>query len=64
MSTLILALGLVCILEGLVLVLAPSRLEDILRLLEEFPVEKRRLLGWLAVTSGAILLWLAAMLGA
>ena len=59
MSTIILALGLVCILEGLVLALAPSRVDEILEMLRQMPVETRRLVGFLAITSGAILLWLA-----
>ena len=59
MATLLLALGLVFVLEGLVLALAPSRLDEILRVLAEMPVGTRRLVGLLAVTSGGILLWLA-----
>ncbi len=64
MSTIVLALGLVFVLEGLVLALAPSRLDEILRLLAEMPTETRRLLGLLAITSGALLLWLANWLSA
>ena len=59
MATLILALGLVFLLEGLVLALAPSRIDEILRMLAEMPVETRRLIGLLAMTSGGILLWIA-----
>ena len=62
MATLLLGLGLVFVLEGLVLALAPSRIDDILRMLAEMPVETRRLIGLLAITSGGILLWLAAWL--
>ncbi|MFD0979036.1 DUF2065 family protein [Tropicimonas aquimaris] len=57
---LILAFGLVLVLEGLVLALAPSRMEEVLRMLVEMPVETRRLIGLLAMTLGGILLWLAA----
>ena len=57
-------LGLVFVLEGLVLALAPSRIDEILRLLAQMPVETRRMLGLLAITSGGILLWLANWLGA
>lgn len=64
MATLILALGLVFVLEGLVLALAPSRIDDILRMLAEMPVETRRLVGLLAITSGGILLWIAGWLSA
>ncbi|WP_068117554.1 DUF2065 family protein [Tropicimonas marinistellae] len=63
MATLFLALGLVLVLEGLVLALAPSRIDDILRMLAEMPVETRRLVGLLAITTGGILLWIAGWLG-
>ncbi|MCF8512141.1 MAG: DUF2065 domain-containing protein [Rhodobacteraceae bacterium] len=52
MSTLLLGLGLVFVIEGLVLALAPSRLDDILRLLAALPVDQRRLLGLLGVAVG------------
>ena len=52
MSTLLLGLGLVFVIEGLVLALAPSRLDDILRLLAALPVDQRRLLGLLGVAAG------------
>ena len=61
MSVLLLALGLVLILEGLALALAPDRLQDILRLLAEMPAETRRLLGLLAITGGGILVTLGSM---
>ena len=64
MSLILLALGLVFLLEGLVLALAPSRLEELLATLAEMPVETRRLIGLLAMTGGGILLWLADWLGA
>ena len=59
MATLLLGIGLVFVLEGLVLALAPSRVDEILEMLRQMPVETRRLVGFLAITSGAILLWLA-----
>ncbi len=59
MTTFLLALGLVFLLEGLVLALAPSRLEEALRLLASLPPETIRLLGMLAMTAGALLVWLA-----
>ena len=59
METVFLAVGLVLLVEGLVLALAPSRVEDIIRMLMQMPVETRRLLGLLAMTLGGILLWLS-----
>ena len=63
MTTFLLALGLVFILEGLVLALAPSRLEEALRLLSTLPPETVRLIGLLAMTGGAAFVWLASWLG-
>ena len=63
MTTFLLALGLVFILEGLVLALAPSRLEEVLRLLATLPPETVRLVGLLAMTGGGIFIWLAGWLG-
>ncbi|AVO36956.1 DUF2065 domain-containing protein [Pukyongiella litopenaei] len=64
MTNVLLALGLVLIVEGLAWVLAPSLVERMLELLRELPVEARRQLGALALVSGLILLWLAHWLGA
>lgn len=59
--TLILALGLVLIVEGLVFALAPSRIEDLLRQLAALPVETRRLIGLVALALGAVLVTLAQL---
>ncbi len=56
---LLFGLGLVAIVEGLVLALAPSRLREVLELIEQLSVENRRLIGLLAVTAGVTLVWLA-----
>jgi uncharacterized protein len=58
-SDLLLGLGLVAIVEGLVLALAPTRLRDVLRLIEAIPPEQLRTIGLLAVTLGVGLVWLA-----
>lgn len=62
MQVVLLALGLVAILEGLALALAPDRLEDILRTIANMSPETRRLIGLLAITAGGILMTLGAML--
>lgn len=62
-QTLVLALGLVLIFEGLVFVLAPRRLDEVLRMLAEMPVEARRMIGLVAVVIGAILITVAAIIG-
>jgi uncharacterized protein YjeT (DUF2065 family) len=54
----------VLVIEGLVFALAPSRLEDLLRLLASIPVETRRLIGFAAIALGAVLVSWALSAGA
>ncbi|MDG3040673.1 DUF2065 domain-containing protein [Roseicyclus marinus] len=61
---LVLGLGMVLVIEGLVFALAPSRLEDLLKLMNQIPVETRRLIGLAAVTLGAVLVSWAISAGA
>ncbi|MEZ5746578.1 MAG: DUF2065 family protein [Paracoccaceae bacterium] len=58
LSMLLLAIGLVLSLEGLVLALAPSRIDKLLDLLREMPVETRRNLGLGGLSLGLALVWL------
>ena len=64
MSTLLLAIGLVMIIEGLAYALAPSLIERMLEALRALPEIAVRQLGALIVVSGLILLWFAAQMGA
>lgn len=57
MSHLILALGLVLAVEGLVLALAPRRIEDALRLIASLGLDQRRTIGLLALALGVALVW-------
>lgn len=59
LALLLLALGLVLSLEGLVLALAPSRIDELLELIRRMPVETRRNLGLGALALGLALIWLA-----
>ncbi|MEQ8368089.1 MAG: DUF2065 domain-containing protein [Roseicyclus sp.] len=61
---LILGLGMVLVIEGLVFALAPSRLDDLLRLMNQIPLETRRLIGLAAVVVGAVLISWALSAGA
>ena len=63
MGWIVLALGLVCVVEGLVLALAPSRIEDVLEAIRNMPVETRRLMGLTAIAVGVLLVWLARVVG-
>jgi uncharacterized protein len=57
-SQIVLALGLVLAVEGLVLALAPRRIEDALRLIASLGLDQRRMIGLLALTLGVLLVWL------
>ncbi len=63
MSKLLLALGLVMIIEGLAYALAPSLVERMLEMLRALPETAVRQIGWLVVVTGAILVWAAYQLG-
>lgn len=62
--TLLLALGLVCVIEGLVLALAPLRMEQLLAVLAGLSQDQRRLIGLIAVAVGAGLMAVARIFGA
>ena len=49
MNDFLTAIGLVAVIEGLVLVLAPSRFEDIIRILGSMSIQTRRNLGLIFV---------------
>ncbi|NOD75030.1 MULTISPECIES: DUF2065 domain-containing protein [unclassified Ruegeria] len=63
MGMILLAFGLVLIVEGLAYALAPSLIERMLEALRSVPEQARRLMGLLCVISGLILLWGAYQLG-
>lgn len=57
------ALAGVLVFEGLVLALAPSRVEDALRVLAALPVASRRTIGLAGLAGGVVLLWIATGFG-
>lgn len=57
-ETLALGLGLVLVIEGLVLALAPDIYERMAQMLKDTPLETRRNWGLVAVALGVVLLWL------
>ena len=61
-STLLFALGLVLILEGLVYALAPSLIEELLKALQNLPIPKRRQMGTLVIALGLVLIVMAGQL--
>ncbi|CUH44908.1 DUF2065 domain-containing protein [Ruegeria atlantica] len=63
MGLILLAFGLVLIVEGLAYALAPLLIERMLETLRSLPEQARRLAGLLSVVSGFILLWGAYQVG-
>ena len=63
MATALLAPGLLLIVEGLVWVLAPSLLEQMLAALRTLSHDQRRLMGLGALALGVSLVWAARGLG-
>lgn len=59
MSHIVLALGLVLAVEGLVLALAPRRIEDALRLIASLGLDQRRTIRLVALALGVVLVWLS-----
>ena len=64
MATLLLGAGLVLAFEGLVLALAPRRLEEALKFLLSIPPDTRRMIGLASLAGGVVLIWLARWFGA
>jgi len=64
MSLVLLGLGLVLVIEGLALALAPSRMEDLLAAFAAIPRDRRRMIGLAALALGVALVWLARRAGA
>ncbi len=60
-EALLLGAGLVAIVEGLVLALAPSRIREVLEMLERLDAEQRRLIGLVAVAIGVVLVALSRL---
>jgi hypothetical protein len=58
-SHVVLALGLVLAVEGLVMALAPRRIEDALRLIASLGIDQRRMIGLVALALGVLVAWLA-----
>ncbi len=63
MTLLLVALAGALVFEGLVLALAPSRIEDALKLLAALPISSRRTIGLAGLAAGVILLSIATGFG-
>ncbi|MGE4610430.1 MAG: DUF2065 domain-containing protein [Paracoccaceae bacterium] len=58
LTDILFGLGFLAIVEGLVLALAPSRLEQVLEILRQIGSERTRTLGLVIMTGGVLLVWL------
>jgi uncharacterized protein YjeT (DUF2065 family) len=59
MHDILLGVGLVAVIEGLVLALAPLRFEDILKKMGELSRDHRRAMGVATVAVGVVVVWVA-----
>jgi len=64
MATILLAIGLVLVIEGLVYALAPWLIDSMLEALRDLSLEQRRIAGLVALALGVVLVWCAKALGA
>jgi uncharacterized protein YjeT (DUF2065 family) len=64
LGTALLAIGLLLCVEGLILALAPNRVEDVLEALRQMSPDLRRAIGLGALALGVALVWAAKSLGA
>jgi uncharacterized protein YjeT (DUF2065 family) len=63
MSTIVLAIGSVLVLEGLVYSLAPSAIERLFEAYHSLTIAQRRAMGLVSVALGVGLCWLARQMG-
>ena len=56
------ALGLLAVIEGLVLALVPLRLEDLLKVLRDTPIQTLRNIGLGVIALGVVIVWIAQYL--
>ncbi|MDB2662912.1 DUF2065 domain-containing protein [Paracoccaceae bacterium] len=57
MTELLWALGLVMVIEGLAYVLAPNLIFEMLKVLSQYSIQNRRMVGAIIALIGALILW-------
>ena len=62
LKEIIIALGLLAVIEGLVLALVPLRLEDLLKVLRDTPIQTLRNIGLGVIALGVAIIWIAQYL--
>lgn len=58
-ESLVTALGLVLVLEGLTYALVPGRMKTMMASLQNLPVEQLRMMGTIALAVGVFVIWLS-----
>lgn len=58
-QTLVTALGLVLVFEGLTYALVPGQMKTMMAAMQAMPVERLRVLGTLSLAAGVAVVWLA-----
>ncbi len=61
MSLFLLGIGMVFVIEGLVLALAPSFYDQVIEMLSKTPIEQRRIMGLSAAAIGVFIIWLVGV---
>ncbi len=64
MSTIVLAIGSVLVVEGLVYALAPSAIERLFEAYRSLTIDQRRIMGLASIAIGVFLCWVALRIGA
>jgi uncharacterized protein YjeT (DUF2065 family) len=59
-DTLVTALGLVLVLEGLTYALVPGQMKKMMAMLQETPAERLRMIGTAMLAAGVFVIWLAS----
>ena len=62
MELVLLGIGMVLAFEGLVFALLPNRLEELIKVISDMPIETRRAFGLGAAAVGVLLVWIARAL--
>jgi uncharacterized protein len=57
-DSLLMALGLVLVIEGLTYALVPRQMQNMMRMLQDRPAEQLRVMGTIVLALGVVVVWL------
>ena len=61
MTAVVLGIGMVFVIEGLVLALAPSFYDQVVEMLKDMPLQQRRLIGLASASFGVFVVWMSGI---